>query len=198
MAPALLRIRPGAVLSVIRGRKLIMAFEPAVPVYSATRYHRPISSWEDYVALKSSWIDTAESVMKESYHIMKNSIADGNKPENYTGVIEGLNATVPFITFTVNSPFAGYYPDMIDGIDDQFMEENYDEDYTAAEDVDKRNWSVALKGILDPTQGADKFFRLVIKNDRCVLSGFKNLDTMDAVQSWCLDQEVLNIEPNGA
>ena len=175
-----------------------MAFEPAVPVYSATRYHRPISSWSDYIGLKSTWITTAESYMKEHFNIMKNSIADGAKPENYTGVVEGLNATVPFITFTVNSPYAGYYPNMLGGIDDQFMEENYDEDHTAVEDVDKRSWSVALKGILDPSVGADKFFRFVIKRDRCVLSGFKNLDTMSAVQSWCLDQEVLNIEPNGA
>lgn len=175
-----------------------MGFTPSVPVYSAERYHRPISAWEDYIGLKTTWINTAESVMKESYHLMKNSIADGNKPENYTGVVTGFNATVPFITFTVNSPYAGYYPNILGGIDDRFMEENYDEDYTADEDTDKRNWSVALKGILDPTQGADKFFRFVIKNNKCVLSGFKNLNTLDAVQLWCLDQDVLNIEPNGA
>ena len=176
-----------------------MGFTPSVPVYSAERYHRKITSFETFLGLKTTWTQTAESYMKEHYHLAKNAIADGDKPESYAGTIDGLTPTdFHFIKYTANSPYPGYWSGMYNGITTDFMERTFDDGYTALEDEDALKWSVSLKGILDPAYGTDKFFRFVIKNEKCVLSGFKNLDTMESVQLWCLDQEALNIEPNGA
>ena len=70
-----------------------MAFEPAVPVYSAVRHHRKITNFNDFLGLKVTWRDTTESYMKEHYNIAKNAMADGNKPESYEGTVDGLTPT---------------------------------------------------------------------------------------------------------
>lgn len=176
-----------------------MTFTPSVPVYSAERYHKKITDFNTFLGLKTTWRNTAESYMKEHYHIAKNAMADGDKPESYAGTIDGLTPTdFHFIKYAVSSPYPGYWPNMYDGINTDFMDRAFGDGYTAEQDFGALKWSVSLKGILDPAYGTDKFFRFVIKNEKCVLSGFKNLDTMEAVQLWCLDQDALNIEPNGA
>ena len=157
-------------------------FNTPTATYSAKREYAPIDDFNDFIGLKETFRADATMGLTEK------KISG----ESYKGVVNIMDPDGEHVaTVTVESKYAGIYPDVLGGINTDFAERNLDDGYTAAEDTDKRNWKMTLSG---ETAAGDPF-KLLVDESYATLSGFHLEATLQTFETWADAQTELSTAP---
>ena len=157
-------------------------FNTPTATYSAKREYAPIDDFNDFIGLEETF--TADTSMG-----LLNKKISG---QSFKGVKNILNPHGDVVgTITVESKYAGIYPDVLGGISTDFAERNLDDGYTAAEDTDKRNWKMTLSG---ETAAGDPF-KLQLDESYAILSGYHLEATLEIFEEWADGRTELSTAP---
>ena len=157
-------------------------FNTPTATYSAKREYAPIDDFNDFIGLKGTFAaDTSMCVLNKKI-----------SGESYKGVKNILNPAGDVVgTITVESEYANYYPDLIDGINASYAERCIEDGSTAVEDTDKRNWKMTLSG---ETAAGDPF-KLLVDESYATLSGYHLEATLQTFETWADAQTELSTAP---
>ena len=157
-------------------------FASATPTYSTQRRYEQIEEFDDFVAVKETFLnDTSMGLAEKTL-----------KSEAYTGVVDFTKGGKVVATVRIDTKDEDGYANLMAAINTEiFAEDAYGAGAKAAENPDKRNWKLNFIGL--PASG-DKF-KLLVDESYAELSGYHEPATLTIVETWADTVTVLSNDP---
>ena len=160
------------------------SFNTPTPVYSAVRpFKNEIDAFDTFDGIADTLMaNTSMGLLKKEWSALslkglKNVINPDYEPVGDVTILS-----------TPKKSDAGFptacrvaFPILFASVNNDFMERNLDDGYTAVEDTDKRAWSYKFN--IETAAGDDCY--LQITNKKAVLSSYNLPATLQTVNTWC-------------
>lgn len=160
------------------------SFNTPTVVYSAVRpFKVEISTFNTFDGIATTLMsDSTMGLKKKEWNALslkglKNVINPEGEPVADVTVICSPKKSEPGFPSICRTT----YPWILDSIDNNFVERNLDDGYTAVEDSDKRAWSYKFN--IETAAGDDCY--LQITNKKAILSSYNLPATLQTVNTWC-------------